>query len=205
MDDNTLNGAQLAEKYELGEQIKVYGTNPTLGFIVCFALLLLLGGIFAWSVPHIAPSFHFGLNLDFLLLTGIALAWLLLALVALPVIFLSRHVTVSLYTGGLVYQQRRGVRVVRWEQIAEVEHPRREEKLVPFTTHPMSDVPELEFEHQTSVTEESGSCALLLKDGKRIEFHSLIAHQFSLGWAIAAHLTPAAQVEGSSRSKRRRR
>jgi hypothetical protein len=135
MDDNTQNGAQLAEKYELGEPISVYSTNPTLLFIVCFALLLLLGGIFAWLVSNTSPSFHFSSNpdfvysnLDFLLLTGIALAWLLIALVGLPVVFLSRQVGVYLFAGGLVYKQRRGVQVVGWEQIAEVGHPRREEK-----------------------------------------------------------------------------
>ena len=197
MDDNTQNGAQLAEKYKLGEPIKVYGTNPTLPFIVCFALLLLLGGIFAWLVPNTSPSFHFSSNpdfvysnLEFLLLTGIALAWLLIALVVLPVVFLSRHVTVSLYTGGLVYQQRRGVQVVGWEQIAEVEHPRREEKRVTHLTQPSPEfLPGYFEEKREYVTKETGSCALRLKDGERIEFDSLIDDHFGLSWAIERQRT----------------
>jgi len=197
MDDNTQNGAQLAEKYKLGEPIKVYGTNPTLPFIVCFALLLLLGGIFAWLVPNTSPSFHFSSNpdfvysnLEFLLLTGIALAWLLIALVVLPVVFLSRHVTVSLYTDGLVYKQRRGVQVVRWEQIAEVEHPRREEKRVTHLTQPSPEfLPGYFEEKREYVTKETGSCALRLKDGERIEFDSLIDDHFGLSWAIERQRT----------------
>src|SRR5712692_6606694 len=197
MDDNTQNGAQLAEKYELGEPIKVYGTNPTLPFIVCFALLLLLGCIFAWLVPNSSPSFHFSSNSDFvysniefLLLTGIALAWLLIALAVLPVVFLSRHVTVSLYTDGLVYKQRRGVQVVRWEQIAEVEHPRREEKRVTHLTQPSPDfLPGYFEEKREYVTKETGSCALRLKDGERIEFDSMIGDHFGLSWEIEHQLT----------------
>jgi hypothetical protein len=192
MDDNTQNVAQLAEKYELGEPINLYGTNPTPGFIVCFALLLLLGGIFAWLVPNTSPSFHFSSNpdfvysnLDFLLLTGIALVWLLIALVGLPVVFLSRHVTVSLYTDGLVYKQRRGVQVVRWEQIAEVEHPRREEKRVTHLTQPyLNTLPGYYEEKREYVTKETGSCALRLKDGERVEFDSMIGDHFGLSWAI---------------------
>ncbi len=197
MDDNTQNGAQLAGKYELGEPIKVYGTNPTLPFIVCFALLLLLGGIFAWLVPNTSPSFHFSSNSDFvysniefLLLTGIALAWLLIALAVLPVVFLSRHVTVSLYTGGLVYKQRRGVQVVRWEQIAEVEHPRREEKRVTHLTQPyLNTLPGYFEEKSEYVTKETGSCALRLKDGERIEFDIMIGDHFGLSWEIEHQLT----------------
>ncbi len=192
MDDNTQNGAQLAEKYELGEPIKVYSTNPRLSFIVCFVLLLFLGGIFAWFVLNTSPSFHFSLNpdvvpsnLDFLLLTSIALAWLLIALVGLPVVFLSRHVAVSLYTGGLVYKQRRGVQVVRWEQIAEVEHPRREEKRVTRTIQPYPGfLPGYVEEKREVATKETGSCTLRLKDGKRIEFDILIADHFGLSLAI---------------------
>ena len=204
MDDNTQNVAQLAEKYELGEPIKVYGTNPTLPFIVCFAMLLLLGGIFAWLVPNTSPSFHFSSNpdfvysnLDFLLLTGIALAWLLIALVGLPVIFLSCHVTVSLYTGGLVYQQRRGVQVVGWEQIAEVEHPRRVEKRVTHLTQPyLNTLPGYFEERRENITKETGSCALRLKDGERIEFDSMIGDHFGLSWAIE-HQRTQFQFQGT--------
>src|SRR5712692_9022915 len=204
MDDNTQNGAQLAEKYELGEPIKVYGTNPTLPFIVCFALLLLLGCIFAWLVPNSSPSFHFSSNSDFvysniefLLLTGIALAWLLIALAVLPVVFLSRHVTVSLYTDGLVYKQRRGVQVVRWEQIAEVEHPRREEKRVTHLTQPSPDfLPGYFEEKREYVTKETGSCALRLKDGERIEFDSMIGDHFGLSWEIE-HQRTMFQFQGT--------
>jgi hypothetical protein len=62
---------------------------------------------------------------------------------------------------------------------------RREEKRVTRTTEPyLNTLPGYFEEKREYVTKETGSCALRLKDGERIEFDSMIGDHFGLSWAI---------------------